>query len=251
LQRLNLTYCLNVERLDLLMEAITTRIPSTLTELDVTDCVQFTDEALLSLVGTKLRSLTLVGTKLTSKGLLRWAELAACPEMETLNISSIKGIREKDVAVLKHFLPNTTIIWRVGGSKVLFCMEPFPYSYLSPLPSSKLSCKTGLRLRSFYRYITLKLNLDEETHYAEDIIEIVYQNQVLAPTLTLEEAVGVWPVDKSVVMRYRKRGETEIHSIRPAEPPTRGMRRKTPAAVDRKPLKDAKEKRSKEGCRVM
>lgn len=47
------------------------------------------------------------------------------PQMELLNISSIKGIREKDIAILKHFLPNAQIVWRVGGSKVLFCMEPY------------------------------------------------------------------------------------------------------------------------------
>ena len=82
----------------------------------------------------------------------------------------------------------------------------------------------------------------------------MYQNEVLLPTLTLEEAVGVWPVDKNVVMRYRKRGETEMHTLRPpgADPLSRGLRRKAVVpAIDLKPPKDVKEKRGKEGCRVM
>jgi hypothetical protein len=54
----------------------------------------------------------------------------------------------------------------------------------------------------------------------------------------------------SLFFRYRKRGETEIHSIRPTDPLSRGLRRKAIPVVDLK-QKDVKEKRSKDGCIVM
>jgi hypothetical protein len=130
--------------------------------------------------------------------------------MELLQISSIKGLKERDVEQLRQLMPRAVIRWHIDGHKVLpsfyyfppssllflhscnsppsyslthfllfrrvfsyaagavlcradshlqtlFYMEPFPYSLLRPLEYPKLCCKTGLRLRSFYRYIVLKL----------------------------------------------------------------------------------------------
>jgi len=93
-------------------------------------------------------------------------------------------------------------------------MEPISYSSLRPLQYSKLSCKTGLRLRSFYRYIVLKLGVSHENRFAEDIIDILYNDKVLSPTITLEDVVGAWAAgvgdtDRVVTLKFKRKEERE------------------------------------------